>query len=145
MNPEVARDEILGRESKDEAQDMRNSTYTFEFLWEGPSGEVFKGPFTNHILTNSDKTEVASIAARLRGGMPVDSVEPIPRDFANRVAHLTVSMPREERPKWAQGPGGFGDLLWDQIVYELHRRAAQHEATFRGRGEDQKVGKKEGQ
>ena len=138
MNPEEAAAKAAEGNAfeKQRVQDMQSEEYTFDFKWEAPNGQPFEGRFTNHIVNNNMRNQISTVSAQLRGGMPYGSLNPMTSDFQDRLAHITISMPIKDRPKWAQGTGGFGDLLWDEIVYKLHGEAALHEATFRGRGED---------
>lgn len=118
--------------------DKTKKTHTFRVSWRSPRGEMFEGTFSNHVISNAQRIQIGNAAARYRGALPLDALDDETRLLSTMIAHMTVSMPEEsDRPDWARN---FGELMWPDLVQEIWKHVAEHEATFRGSGPDQKGG-----
>lgn len=100
-------------------------TWTFHFSYTAPRGDVFKGTFTNRILTVFEQTRLAAIVARLQDGQPVEAIDPSIRILNAAIAHMTISL--TERPEWAKNLGGLRDL---PLIFELWEKVQGHEDYF---------------
>lgn len=116
--------------------------YTFQFEQrESGTGKMRRGPFTNHILTIRMKRQIGSLIGQLSGGAPWLSLTPYDQELFMKIAHLSVSLDRKKRPKWA---ADLEDLVDDAILDALYEEVAAHEATFHGRSQDQEESKSDG-
>lgn len=133
--------EHRGDESSAESQTENpkaQKAYTFQFEHrESGTGKLRKGSFTNQILTIRMRRMVGVVQAQLAGGVPWESLSPYDRDLIGKIAHLSVSLDREKRPKWAADLEGLYD---DEILDKLYTEVADHEATFHGLAKDQAAG-----
>jgi|2_EtaG_2_1085320.scaffolds.fasta_scaffold60753_3 hypothetical protein len=120
-----------------EANTKDKAEYIFNFRFEAEGGRVYEGTFTNHVLTNTQRLDVAVAAARMRQGMPAESLDLMANIWLEKMAHMAISLPQDERPEWAQDLGALYD---DTLITALYKEVLGHEATFHGRGEDQKEG-----
>ena len=89
------------------------------------------GVFTTHILTNNKHIERGTIAARCRGGMPYESFSTADQFFTDALAHITVSIPDDDRPEWAKDFGKLDRAL----VLKLYEEVRSHEDCFLRRRE----------
>lgn len=108
-----------------------NEKYTFNLDYKDPRGKIWKGEFTNKILTNAESIQVAVTRARMLGGVSVNSIDLYTYELSERLAHLTWSLIK--RPKWAND---LSSLLDPMIIEKLYQEVTSHEDTFHGRGKD---------
>jgi hypothetical protein len=123
--------ETEGANTKDKPE------FTFNFRHETPGGRVYEGTFTNHVLTNTQRAQVSVVGARMRQGMPFESLDPVANMWIERMAHMAISLPQDERPEWAEDLGALYD---DDVVNALYKEVSSHEDTFFGRGKDKEEG-----
>lgn len=109
--------------------------WTFPFLYKDGCGRVWKGDFTNRILSIDQINQVGVIRARLCGNAPITALDPATFDNAEMLAHLTVTLTK--RPKWA---AELGKLKDPEILQRLYKEVCVHEDTFHGRGQDTEAG-----
>lgn len=129
-------DEVAAESQTQNPKTLKEYTFQFEHRESGTK-KMRRGPFTNRILTIRMRRMVGVVQAQLAGGVPWESLSPYDRDLIGKIAHLTVSLDRDRRPKWASD---FEDLYDDEILDKLYTEVADHEATFHGLAQDQKVG-----
>lgn len=110
--------------------------YTFQFECKDDQGKIWRGPFTNQILTLNQKNLVGVIRANITGRVPFESLDAFTREMSERVAFMTVSLIK--RPDWAQD---LGEIFDETIINKLYAEVMSHEATFHRRGSDQEEGK----
>lgn len=132
--PEEAARKTQQNEGDSESNERTKPEYIFHVRHESGGGRVYEGTFTNHILTNTQRAHVAVVAARMRQGMPHESMDPMVNLWLDKLAHMAVSMPQAERPEWAKDLGALYD---DDVVNAIYEEVAQHEDTFFGRVQDQ--------
>lgn len=109
--------------------------WTFPFLYQDPVGRVWKGDFTNRILSIDQINQVGVIRAGLCGNVAITALDPATYDNSEMLAHLTVSLTK--RPKWA---AELGKLKDPEILGRLYKEVCSHEDTFHGRTENQRTG-----
>jgi hypothetical protein len=112
--------------SEDKTNSPRNREYTFTFRWVAPRGHVYDGPFTNRILDQGQKTEASALAAKLRDGMPFESVEPYRARLQEELAWMTVSL--IDKPDWASN---LASIIDDDVLVLLWKEVDNHEEIFR--------------
>jgi len=113
-------------------------TYTFKFEHrESGTNKLRRGTFTNNILTIRGKRMVGVMQSQLAGGMPWGTLSPFDQNLIMMLAHLSVSLDREKRPKWAKDLEALYD---DDLIEKLYEEVADHEATFHGLDKDQEEG-----
>jgi len=140
-SPEEMRAEIQGKEPSAErklerlADPRLGEEYSFEVKWTDPRGKVWKGDFTNQILSFTQISQVGALRARLGGGMPVESVDDFTANHNEKVAHLTISLVK--RPKWA---ADLGELKYEDLLDQIYVEVARHEAIFSGRENPERGG-----
>lgn len=130
---EALREEIkeISSEAKkpEDATDPRDSVeYAFELNFEDGKGKVWKGRFVNKILSIRERQMVGVMRARLTGGAPYESMDPLTSEINLMVTHLTTSL--KERPEWAK------DLLTltnYEILQAIYLEVDSHESKFHGR------------
>lgn len=114
-------------ETEDETKtDPTAMEWTFYFRWEAPRGKVYEGMFTNRILTFGGKDDAACLAARMRTGLPVESMNSYRSDMIERVAWMTKSLIK--RPEWARN---LASIIDDDCIVLLYAKVEEHEALFR--------------
>lgn len=118
-----------------------NEVWTFPFTFENTRGETFEGPFTDHILRGRREVRrVEQLAAKLGGGVPYEMLAEDAR-LMNRVqAHMEISMPAAERPKWARSL----DDLDDEVLLALWKKVEEHEVHYFRLRKDQASGANDG-
>jgi hypothetical protein len=67
--------------------------------------------------------------ARLAGGLPQESLDPLTREINLMVSHLAFSL--VEKPVWAEELRDLDDVRLLQAIYE---EVLSHEASFHGYG-----------
>ena len=107
--------------------------YTFDFEYKS-QGKVWKGQFTNRILTMKDRQLSGVMRARMAAGLPSESLDALTAEINLMIAHLTFSLDETDRPDWAKDLRDIEDVRLLQALYE---EVASHEATFFGWGANQ--------
>lgn len=131
----IQKDEVTGEKAKITDDPKMNKKYTFDFSYTDIRGKVWRGKFTNKILTNNEIIQVSVTRSRLCAGVAVESLDQFTYEHSNRLAHLTWSL--IGRPKWASSLGELYDPI---LLSRLHEEVMAHEATFHGRPEDYETG-----
>lgn len=109
-------------------------TYTFDFAWRDPSGKVWEGRFTNKVLTIAERQQAGVMRARMAGGLPENSLDPLTSELNLMIAHLAFSLEETEKmPEWAKD---LRQVRYPRLVQALYREVSAHEAAFLGFGED---------
>ena len=103
--------------------------YPFEFKWTDSRGKVWAGEFRNRILSIGDREKVGIMRARLSGGQPYDSLDPLTQELNLMIAHMTFSLDEEDRPNWAKDLREVTDI---RLIQALYGEVLKHEATFFG-------------
>lgn len=112
----------------------RKEVYTFPFDWQpklqsgepNPKSKRWKGQFTNKVLGIKERQAVGILRAKLSGGLPFDSLDPLTNEINLMVAHLTYSL--TEKPEWLK----LSDMKDYRVLQEIFGEVALHEATFLG-------------
>jgi len=120
------------REKPSEPQENLNDPklskeYPFQFSWTNGRGKIWKGAFTNKILSIRERQMVGVMRARLAAGMPLESLDSMTQEINLMVSHLSFSL--TERPEWAKDLLELDDV---QLLQEIYMEVLRHEATFRG-------------
>jgi len=140
MDAEKLAQEVLEKKKLQEQQ-RRKKRYTFRIEYEGGEGKLV-GTFTNQILTFNDRLQVGNLAARLRGGVSVASLDPDTLEISQMMAWLMVSIrKKDDRPDWAED---FGELYDPALLRAIYQEVQEHEAIFRRPRDDQGGGQGEG-
>lgn len=135
-SPEEIKKEILEKEKEEEEDqetkkingDLKmNEVYPFDLQWVSPKGKVWKGHFVNRILNIRDQQNVGLMRAKLSGGIPYESLDPLTKELNLMLAHLTFSL--DERPDWAADLTKLDSV---ELLQAIYGEVASHEATFRG-------------
>jgi len=121
-----------------EGNSRYNEVWTFHIEHEH-AGEKLVGSFKNRIINNNDRLKIGNTAARMREGVPYESIDPATREFQQALAHLIVSLDAE-RPVWAKTLGSLKD---DNVIWAIYTEVVSHEATFRGPRPDPKAHKED--
>jgi hypothetical protein len=103
--------------------------YPFEFKWTDSRGKVWVGDFVNRILSIGDREKVGIMRARLAGGQPYDSLDPLTQELNLMISHLTFSLDEEKRPDWAKDLREMVDI---RVLQALYGEVLKHESTFFG-------------
>jgi len=113
-----------------EADDPRaKREYTFEFNWKDGRGKIWKGQFTNKVLSIRDRQLVGIMRSNLASGISPSNLDAYTGEINLMIAHLAFSL--TERPKWAEDLLVLDDV---RILQELYLEVANHENTFLGYG-----------
>lgn len=142
ISPEKLNKKFIGEDKSPEQQveDLRDprlqEEWTFDFSYTDQRGRTWQGEFTNKILNLIEIPRVAAIRSQMLGNIPIDAADYGTYQHTHRLAHMTISL--INRPRWAEGDK-LGSLYDPQIVSELFRKVASHEAIFFGRDEDQEA------
>lgn len=115
-------------ETEDDPRDAIN--YTFQFSFKDRRKKIWDGTFTNRVLNVGEQQAVASIAARMSGGIPFEAVDPLVQTLNQAIAHMSVSLTSDEGewrcPDWARDLRQLHDqniivALWEEVVtHERH-------------------------
>lgn len=101
--------------------------YTFDFKYKDGNGKIWKGRFTNKILTLRDRQGVGVVRARLAAGLPSEALDPLTAEINLMLAHMSFSL--IERPEWAKDLSTLEDV---RVVQALYEEVLLHEGTFHG-------------
>lgn len=128
---EGMREEVVEAQAKiDEPEQKKDpraaKEYSFNLDFKDGCGRNWQGRFVNRILTIHDRQLVGIMRARLTGGMPFDSMDPLVAEINHIVTHLTQSL--QDRPSWAKNMLSFTDYELLQAIYE---EVDSHESHFR--------------
>lgn len=118
---------IDGDEPEKDARDEVEFTFNLDF--KDGKGKPWGGKFVNKILSIRDRQLVGIMRARLTGGLPYESMDPLTAEINLMVTHLTQSLLK--RPEWAK------DLLAltnYEILQAIFEEVDSHESHFHGRG-----------
>jgi hypothetical protein len=126
---EVADEAITKKDDTEPGKDPRDSVeYQFNLDFKDGRGKTWQGKFINRILTIRDRQLVGIMRARLTGGSPHESLDPLTAEINLMVTHLTQSL--KERPLWAK------DLLAItnyEVLQAIYLEVDSHESWFHGR------------
>jgi hypothetical protein len=125
-SPEATRDEQNPDADPPKRNPMEDPEYSFRFENKTRRGELYTGGFVNRILNIGEQQEVATLKARLSGGVPYDSLSPDIRSLNEAIAHMTYSFWSADGddfrgPNWARDLRKLRDAevivaLWDTVV-----------------------------
>jgi hypothetical protein len=102
--------------------------YTFNLEFKDGRGKVWSGKFVNHILTIRDRQLVGMMKAKLTGGLPFESVDPLTAEINHMVTHMTQSL--RDRPDWAKNLLALTNY---EILQAIYMEVDSHESHFHGR------------
>lgn len=103
--------------------------YTFNVDYTDARGKVWKGSFTNKILSIHERQQVGVMRSMLGAGQPVQSLDQMTLELNLIVAHLTYSL--TSKPPWADNLRTLEDPAILQAIYE---EVDSHESHFLGWG-----------
>jgi hypothetical protein len=109
--------------------------YAFHFDWKDRRGRRHVGDFVNQILSIRDRQLAGVMRARLAGGMPQESLDPLTDELNLMVSHMAFSL--VEKPDWANE---LRDVKDPALLQEIYKEVLSHEATFLGWGNPEAAG-----
>lgn len=113
---------------KDPEEDPKTRReYTFDFEWKDGRGKVWKGKFTNEMLSIRKRQLVGVLRSELGNNLPVDALDQFTQEINLMLAHLAFSLTK--KPAWADDLSSLDDV---RLVQEIYTEVAAHEATFLG-------------
>jgi hypothetical protein len=113
--------------------------YTFQFSWKDGLGKIWKGEFTNKILSIRDRQMVGVMRARLATGLPAEALDAFTQEVNLMIAHMSFSLIKT--PLWAKDLRDLDDV---RLLQALYTEVLDHEATFHGYAKAPEAGAKEG-
>jgi hypothetical protein len=102
--------------------------YTFDFAYTDLRGHVWKGTFTNRVMSVGDKAQHGIICAKRRQALPPDAVSATTYELIYTATWLEMSL-QKPIPAWAEDPFSLTD---DALLLALFEEVARHERIFRG-------------
>lgn len=115
-------------EAKPAGEDPRQKDeYSFDLEYIDGRNNAWKGRFTNKILTIRERQLSGIMRARLAGGVPAESLDPLTAELNLIISHLTFSL--TARPDWAKDLQSLNDI---QLLQAIYTEVASHEAGFFG-------------
>ncbi len=124
---------------KEAADPKAQEEYTFQFKWTDGNGKLWKGTFTNRVLTHTDRQWVGALQSEWQLGKPHDSIDPEVSAMNYMLAHMTATLKHDV--DWAKD---IRKLHSTELLQELYKEVASHEATFHGHPTYQEASKKDG-
>lgn len=124
---EELKEEIDEATETTENDEKYKERYTFQFKWKDGRGKVWKGSFTNKILTIAEQQAVGILRAKLGGGMPSNTIDAFTNEINLMIAHMTYSL--DDVPEWAKD---LRKLQSVELLQQIYLEVASHEATFFG-------------
>jgi hypothetical protein len=109
--------------------------YTFTLDYKDARGKIWKGQFTNKILSIHERQQVGVMRSMLGAGQPLPSLDPLTVELNLIVAHMTYSL--TEKPDWAANLRSLED---PQLLQEIYMEVDSHESYFLGWGTNQSEG-----
>lgn len=106
--------------------------YTFNIEYKDARGKVWKGQFTNKILSIHERQQVGIMRSMLGAGQPVSSLDALTVELNLMVAHMSYSL--TEKPQWAENLRSLEDPAVLQAIYT---EVDSHESFFLGWGQTQ--------
>lgn len=100
--------------------------WEFDFDYKDTRGKLWVGKFTNKVLSLRDRAMVGVMRAKMAGGLPADSLDPVTAEINLMVSHLAASLVKA--PDWAADLLALED---QELVGQLYDRAMEHEQFFR--------------
>lgn len=103
-------------------------TIAFDFKSE-IDGKDYTGTFTYRKMRLADYAKVASVRARLNGGLPEEVIDPPTANINNQIAHCAVWFSGNDTlPEWAKD---LSQLYDSEIVAALFKEGISFEGSFR--------------
>jgi len=99
----------------------------FQLEFTDSRGHQWKGAFRHHVLSSKELTQVGLTRARLSGGIPPTSLDPLTNDLLEMRAHLAVAL--DEAPEWARD---LGSIRGHGLLSAIYGEVASYEARFWG-------------
>ena len=124
---------------KEAADPKAQEEYTFPFKWTDANGKLWKGTFTNRVLTHSDRQWVGALQSEWQLGKPHDSMDPEVAAMNYMLAHMAATLKGDE--DWAKD---LRKLHSTDLIQELYKEVASHEATFHGHPANKEASKTDG-
>lgn len=125
------------RDAEAEASDPKaEEKYLFEFAWRDARGKLWKGNFTNRVLTHADRQVVGALQSEWQLGRPHSSFDPDVSAMNFMLAHMTVTLDGDA--EWAKD---LRRLHSSELIQKLYEEVASHEATFHGHSAHQEASK----
>lgn len=121
--------------------DKTQERYTFDFSYTVQRGHTYSGTFTNRILSFGDESDAHVIAARMRGGMAIESLDPEIANLQNMIGLMEVSLDQKGRPPWATNLATVKDK---EAIIMLYAEVSSHEEIFRGPKKNQEKNERGG-
>lgn len=101
--------------------------YSFDFQWKDGRGKIWKGKFTNKILSIRDRQLMGIMRSNLAAGISPANLDALTAEINLMVAHLSFSL--SARPKWAEDLLALDDV---RLLQEIYTEVVKHEGTFLG-------------
>ena len=127
MKEDLEKEAAKPQEKDPESDPKSQREYTFQFNWEDGQGKVWKGEFTNKMISIRERQLVGIMRARLAGGVPLEALDDLTAEINLIIAHLTFSLTK--RPDWASDLQELDDI---RIIQEIYGEVLAHEGTFLG-------------
>lgn len=103
--------------------------YTFQLDYKDARGKIWKGQFTNKILSIHERQQVGAMRSMLGAGQPVQSLDALTIELNLMVAHMTYSL--VEKPEWAENLRSLED---PGVLQAIYTEVDSHESFFLGWG-----------
>lgn len=121
-----------GAAAEDKPDPRDAPVYPFPFSFTDRRGREWKGDFVNRIIGFKGEQQAAVLAAKFMNYTPWDAIEPAMRELTINVAHMTLSLEKEGRPKWAKDLRAIDDV---QLLVALWGWVSSHETRYFRLGE----------
>jgi hypothetical protein len=109
--------------------------YTFQIEYKDARGKVWKGQFSNKILSIHERQQVGVMRSMLSGGQPLPSLDAMTMELNLMVAHMAYSL--TEKPDWASNLRSLED---PGVLQAIYTEVDSHESYFLGWGAPQSSG-----
>lgn len=109
--------------------------YTFMVEHKDARGKVWKGTFTNKILSIFERQQVGVMRSMMGAGQPVESLDGMTRELNLMVAHMNYSL--TGKPDWAENLRTLED---PGVLQAIYTEVDSHESHFLGWGTPQSEG-----
>lgn len=114
-------------EVPDKSDPRSEKYYSFPFEYKDARGKLWKGQFTNKILSIHERQQAGVLRSMLGAGQPVQSLDAFTIELNLMVAHMTYSL--TEKPQWAENLRNLDD---PQLLQALYTEVDSHESFFLG-------------
>lgn len=120
------------KEDPDKPDPRGEKKYVFQIEYTDARGKVWKGQFTNKILSIHERQQVGIMRSMLGAGQPVQSLDALTVELNLMVAHMSYSL--VEKPEWAANLRSLED---PGVLQAIYTEVDSHESFFLGWGQAQ--------